>query len=83
MTRQKKLQKKGYDIIWAGYNDDEFYIQDNNNYYFINFYLNNENKKLVDIFIIQHPSSFNPIKFDFINGVPDTMLNESKFWREF
>jgi len=83
MTRLKRLQKRGYKIIWSSVNDDEFYIQDNNNYYFINFYFNNENKKLVDIFIIQHPSSFNPIKFDFINGVPDSMLNESKFWREF
>ena len=82
MTRLNRFKKLGYTVMWLSVNDDEFYISDEADCYFLDFYLNNENKKLVDIYFIKDTSNFDPVKFDVINGVPDLTYTESFYWKE-
>ena len=81
MTRQERLEKAEFEVLWANWDDTEFYIEDGStNNLYLNFYLNNDNTPKVDVFIITEPKAFNPETFDVINGAPDVTLLEDELW---
>ena len=80
MTRQERLEKAEFEVLWANWDDTEFYIEDGSTNLYLNFYLNNDNTPKVDVFIITEPKAFNPETFDVINGVPDVTLLEDELW---
>ena len=80
MTRQERLEKVGFEVFWANWDDTEFYVEDGSYNIYLNFYLDNENTPKVDLFLVIELNEFNPETFDVVNGVPDVVLLEDELW---
>lgn len=78
-TERKTNSKRQCDFVGKG-DDEVFLIEDAGDVWFINFYENNDGKRLVDAFYVNDPDDFDPEAFDFINGVPDNTEPENEFW---
>lgn len=81
MLRRERLEEVGYRIIWMNSYDDEFYLTDGSDYYFLVFYQSIDNQNMVDVHIIKDRKYFNPATFD-INKVPDFKYLEDYYWEE-